>query len=100
MQETLESGKALPRTPYPVYSRVMEGIVVSSDVVEQKVTLIFLSPTSFILTMLQAKLKSYVHQMNGVWADELSGETQYFITNEPGSIHYMVSISLILFSFL
>lgn len=30
--------------------------------------------------------------MNGTWADDLSGDTQYFITNEPGSIHYMVSI--------
>jgi hypothetical protein len=72
LQETLQSGKALPRSSHPVYSRVMEGLVVSGDVVEEK-----------------AKLKNYVHQMNGTWTDELTGNTQYFITTEPGSVHYL-----------
>eukprot|EP00026_Physarum_polycephalum_P003990 Phypoly_transcript_04007.p1 GENE.Phypoly_transcript_04007~~Phypoly_transcript_04007.p1 ORF type:complete len:617 (+),score=115.90 Phypoly_transcript_04007:188-2038(+) len=77
LQETLRSGKTLPRASHPIYSRVMEGIVVSGDVVEEK-----------------AKLKNYVNQMNGTWSDELTGNTQYFITTEPGSMHYLWALEL------
>lgn len=92
IQDTLRSGKPLARTSHPVYSRIMEGLVISGEV-EDKV-LIRSNIPPFLINF-QVKLKNYVLYMNGVWVDEVSPGTQYFVTNEAGSLHYTVNTSSI-----
>lgn len=74
--DSIRRGKPLPMSDYPLYSRVLEGVCVSS--------------TGFTAQK-KAQVEAIVRFMGGTFSLELTSLTHYLVASEVGSEKYFVA---------